>query len=237
MVNKVIILLCLCCVVLCTFVGYLSKRAIEDSKIGHGPAVSVSCSEVLEERPTETSHLIVTGFIPGKHFASLDFDNDGQWEQLCVPFFPKKQQEIKHSYRAVLICFDKVPNREALRELVASGEIDTNYWPMRQNLDVAIHSQLAQQYRNMDFANSPVFHYGFETSNPVLGEASLKISFFIGYVAIFAAFVALLVGLVMKAWPAKKADLAELTPNTNRAGLPGGSVLDRVTSMRERQTV
>lgn len=237
MIHKIIILLSLCCLVLCAIVGYLSKHAMQESQKRLGPAIPLSCVEVLEERPTETSRILVNEFVPGKHFAFLDTDNDGNWERLCVPFFPPKHQGITHSYRSVLICFKDTPNREAFKELIASGEIDTNYWPMRQNLNMAIHSQLAQQYKNMDFANSPVLHCGFEASNPVLGDTSLKLSTGVGSLAIFAAFIALLAGLFFKKKPDILEDLTKPEQNTNRAGLPVGSVLDRVTSMREQHPV
>ncbi len=229
--------------VLCAFVGFLSKRAIQDTEKSLKPALPVACDEILESRPTETARILVTDFVPGKHFAFLDYENDDQWEQLCVPMFPNKRLKITHSYQAVLICFKNVPDSEAFKELMASGEIDANYWPMRQNLDVAIHSQLAQQYKSLDFANSPVLHYGFEASNPVLGETSLKVSLGIGAAAIFAAIVAVLAGLFLKPRSESLEDLITPEQNTNRAGLPtdpqsvGCSVLDRVSSMRDRQPV
>jgi hypothetical protein len=229
--------------VLCAIVGFLTNRALQESEKRLGPATPIACDGILETHPTETSRILITDFIPGKHFAVLDYENDEQWEQLCVPMFPKKRLKITHSYRAVLVCFNNVPDRESFRELADAAEIDTNYWPMRQNLDAAIHSQLAQQYKNLDFANSPVLHCGFETSNPVLGATSLKLSIGVGATAIFTAFIALLAGLFFK--PRSESLDGLMTPeqNTNRAGLPndnqtiGCSVLDRVNSMRDQQTV
>lgn len=237
MVRKIIIMLCLCCVILCAFVGYLSKTAIEDSQVRQGPGVATSCGEILNQRPTSTARLLVTEFVPGKHFASLDFDNDGKWEQLCVPFFSPKFPAAKHSYRAVLICFRELPDREAFKAFVASGEIDADFWPLRQKLDVALHSQLAQQYKNMDFANSPVLYCGFESANPVLGETSLMISIGLGCLATLAAVLTLIVGLFMGMRRRVSKDPTELEPTTNRAGLPYESVLDRVHTMREKEPV
>lgn len=226
--------------VLCAIVGYLSNGAIKESEIRMGPAKSLSCSDILDKRPNETTHIVITDFIPGKHFATIDFDDDEKWEELCVPFFAKRQPEAKHAYRSVMICFKGIADRDAFKSLIASGEIDTNYWPMRQELDLALHSQLAQKYKNMDFANSPVFHCGFETSNPVLGETSLKLSAAVGGFAAMVAVLTFLVGLCIKLFNRKSKEPAfpELEETSNRAGLPGGgSVLDRVTSMRERQGI
>lgn len=235
MIRKVIILFSLCCVVLCAFVGYLSYDVTQESAKADAVAKPATCDEVLKTPLMQTTRVMLTGFAPGKHLASRDYDGDSQWESLCVPLFPRKHQKIGHGYCAVLVCFKNVPTREALDTLLESGELDVNFWPERQNLERAIHSQLAQKYKNMDLAKSPVLYYGFDVNNPVLGETSLLASAGIGSVALAIAFLAMISGLFLRKKPEVFDVNEEERPTTNRAGLPDGnapSIFDQVTSAR-----
>lgn len=182
----------------------------------------MTCASVLESPPSQTVVATLTDYVPLKHLAYRDDDGDGEWNRLCVPFFPKKLPKIVHNYRAVLVCFNGVGNREALDELIDSGELEVNFWPSRQKLDVAIHSQLAQQYTTMDLANSPVFYHGFKAANPLLGETSLYASAGCGSVALFVALLAMIFGLFTgKNSPDLDVESIDF-PKTNRAGLPSG---------------
>jgi hypothetical protein len=235
MIRKAIILLSLCCAVLCAFVGYLSYNVTQESKKAVGEGVPKTCEQVLKSPLSETSRIKLTDFAPGKHIAQVDNDLDNQWDRLCVPFFPRKHQKVGYGYCAVLVCFKDVKTREALDALIENGELDINFWPERQQLDRAIHSQLAQQYRNLDLAHSPVLYYGFDAANPVLGESSMYASAGAGCVAIFVAFLAMISGLFKRTKPNLVEADGEEQPTTNRAGLPkseGPSIFDQVTSTR-----
>ena len=239
MIRKAFILFSLCCAVLCAFVGYLSYQVMLESDKAVGVAVPSTCQAILKSPPATTSHVKLTKFATGKHVAYLDNNGDKQWESLCVPFFPPKPQKVGHAYCAVLVCFKNVPTRAALNALIETGELDVNYWPERQNLERAIHSQLAQKYTNMDITKSPIVYYGFDAGNPLLGEASLYASIGAGSIALFLAFLTLIFGLFLRKKPAAT-DLNSLDePTTNRAGLPEGntpSIFDQVTSARSALT-
>jgi hypothetical protein len=235
MIRKIIILFSLCCVVLCAFVGYLSFQVTQESEKAVGAPTSITCESIFASPLSETSHVTLTEFAPLKHLAMVDKNGDNQWDDVCVPFFPKKQHEIGNNYRAVLVCFKGVPTRNELDVLIDSGELDVNFWPERQKLDVAIHSQLAQKYTTMDLAKSPVFYYGFEATNPVLGEASLYASAGMGLAALLAAFLAMISSLFVRKDSADVENSPAEQVTTNRAGLPVGesvSILDQIGSTR-----
>lgn len=208
-----------------------------DSRNGQSSRGShpLTCEELLESPLLQTSRVRLTEFALGKHLASLDNDGDKQWDSLCVPLFPRKRQKIGHAYRAVLVCFKNIPTRDALDAIIEKGELDINFWPERQHLDRAIHSQLAQKYTNMDLAKSPVLFSGFEATNPVLGETTMYTSAGMGLVALFVAFLAMISGLFLRRKSSGHYIESEKLPTTNRAGLPlndGPSIFDRVSSAR-----
>ena len=232
MIRNAIILLSLCCAVLCAFVGYLSYQVTQESEKAVGAGVPKTCEEMLESPVSETSRITLTDFVPGKHIAFVDNGEDNQWDLLCVPFFPPKLQKIGYGYRAVVVCFKDVKTREALDALIENRELDINFWPERQQLDRAIHSQLAQKYTNLDLARSPVLYYGFDAENPVLGESSMYASAGVGCVALFVALLAMVSGLFKRTKPTLFDDIVEEQPTTNRAGLPVSErpgIFDQVT--------
>ena len=257
MIRKAITLLSLLCVVLCAFVGFVSYKAVQESEKSDPPAVdAITCDAFLNDVPSATSKVLLTEFAPGKQSAHWDNDSDGEWESLCVPIFPRKNIKITHGYNAVLVYFNDVKDRESLDEIIKSGELEANFWPLRQDLDVATHSLLAQQYENLDFSKSPVLHYGFKTSNPLLGQKSLMASAAVGTLSIVVGFLSMVVGFFMRK-PTRSISInedkdedEEKKPTTNRAGLPiGGAgmagsifdtddkaeplgILDKVTSLR-----
>ena len=234
MIRKIVISLSGCCLILCGFVGYLSYAETLNSEKSSGVAVSLTCADVLERRPEDMSRVRLTKFVPGKFTAFVDREQDGDWELVCVPFFPPTAGKVGHGYSAVLICFKNVHSQADFKRLIKAGELDTNYWERRQELDQALHSQLSRDYKNLDIANSTVLHSGFELQNPVLGETTLKGSIVAGGLAILAAMIALMSGLFVRKTP-KETDDWNDPASFNRAGLPpsaGTSVLDSVSSSR-----
>lgn len=242
MIRKFTILLSLCCVVLCTFVGYLSDQAIKSSEKRTAPPVDVACQELIDERPIETSSYLVKDFAPGKFWAEIEATDTGEWSEVCMPLFPRRRSGIKHSYRGVVVCFKGVKNESELVELLQQGELELNFWPTRQDLPSVHYSRLAQRYKSMDFENSVVLHWGFEKEGPLLGKSSLMLSYAVGAIALCVAVFTLLIGFLMKLKPKPSAfsfeEDDEDQPTTNRAGLDmGTSILDQVQSMRERETL
>ena len=221
MFRRAAILLSLCFAILCAFVGYLSYQATQEAEKIETVQEMTSCDKVIESPPVEFSPVVLGNYRIGKRIVHLDLDDDGQWDQICVPFFPEKQ-EIKYGYRAVLVCFEDVADEAAFREIATQGEFETTYWPTRQKVDPYFHAQLAEQYRHLDFANSPILHYGFASANPLLGEASLKGSIIAGGLAVLAAFLVLLSGLFKLRRPKKRDDNegVDHRKTSNRAGLP-----------------
>ena len=236
----------------------MSYKAVQESEKSDPPAVDpIACDAFLADVPGATSKILLTEFAPGRETAHWDNNSDGEWESLCVPVFPRKKLDISHGYNAVLVYFNDVPDRESLDEIIKSGELEANFWPLRQELDVATHSMLAQKYENLDFSNSPVLHYGFNTSNPLLGKTSLMASAAIGTLSIVVGFLSMVIGFFMRK-PTRSISLGEEAdeetdeekPTTNRAGLPVGGdglagsifdaegdaeplgILDQVSSLR-----
>lgn len=234
MIRKAIILLCFCCVVLCAFIGNLSYQAIQDTQKAVGEAVSMTCEEALQTEFWETSRVKLSDFSNGKYFATVDWNGDDSWESLCVPIFPHRP-DFGYGWRAVLIRFKGVQTREEFEKLVESGSLDVTYWPGRQKLDRVVHSQLAQSYKNLDFANSPVLCYGFEPGNPLLGETSLKLSAGVGVLSVLMAFLAVIVQPIKFKRRVKPEQETRPTQKGKRAGPPAEetpSIFDKVTSRR-----
>ena len=179
MIRKFIILLCFFCAVLCAIVGYLSMQVDEQSDKREGPATSFNCKDFLANEPDETARINLTDFKRGKHYSHADHDGDDLWDELYVPLFPNKKK-IKFGYKAVIVSFKGVQNKEQLDEVLGNRELDATYWPERQDLPARTYSELAQKYKNMDFANCVNLHHGFPATNPLLGEMSLMISKYIG---------------------------------------------------------
>jgi len=232
----------------------MSYQAVAEANKSEVPPVSTSCDEILNEVPGKISRIMLSGFAPGKELACWDNDADEEWDSLCVPLFPRKNLKISNGYSAVLVYFNGVKDRDSLNEILKSDELETDFWPLRQELDVATHSMLAQKYANLDFSRSPVLHYGYSAGNPVLGKTSLTISAALGSLSLMGAFLSFVVGFFMKK-PKRKIsfddegyDDDDDKPVTNRAGLPIGgssqgssssttSIFDQVTSLRDQEEV
>lgn len=216
MVRKALALLSLCCIVMSAFIGVLSYSEMQNSERRDEAAQSITCESVIDDPPLATQTYELTDFVPGKFLADFDLDQDGDWDALSVPLFPRKRIDVSRHYRAVIVCFKGVKNREELEDLMDSESLTVTFWPERQTLDDAIHSTLAQRYKRMDFEGSPVMLYGFEKANPVLGESTLKLSKYAGGGAA-VIFVLSLLSMLIRTKP-KDDELQD--PRQNRAGLP-----------------
>jgi len=179
-----------------------------------------TCSALLEEQPVKTVGITLSEFVAGPYKAVFDYDSDGEWEDVCLVMFPSEKRTVTYGYNAVLVKFNEVTSQEQLDEVIASGELETNYWPRRQELEPAIHSSLAQSYKNLDFSNSIILHCGYKAENPLLGEASLELSKIAGAIALGIAFLTLLTFLFKKRGPKDLSEVDFDAPVTNRAGLP-----------------
>ena len=222
MARKITILLCLCCVVLCAFVGYLSMQVDKQAGKREGPATKFTCEDFLENTPGQTARILLTEFALGKQFVHTDLEGDGKWDDLWVPVFPNKNKRIKFAYESVIVHFKGVTDKAQLKELLANRELDADFWPQRQELSPYAHSELAQKYTNMDFSNCVSLHYGFASSNPVLGETSLLISKCVGAGALAIAFLTLL-SFLFVGKPKDDFSISDMVENAstaNRAGLP-----------------
>lgn len=189
-----------------------------------GDAKPYTCQALLDETPEKTVRIKLSDFGSGKYIAAFDHDLDEQWDDVCVPLFPPKKKKIRFGYSAVLVHFQGVTNQEQLDALIDSGELETKYWPRRQELDNATHSKLAQSYKNLDFSNSVVLHHGYQAENPLLGKTSLQLSKLAGAISLGLAVLTLLTFLFKRSSPRSLNDL-DLDmdgPVTNRAGLPIG---------------
>lgn len=222
MFRKLLLLLCVCCVVLCAIVGYLSKQVDQETSKREADPVEFSCADFIEDTPKKTARILVTDFGVGKHLAKIDRNGDDLPDEICVPLFPKKIDLAKYGYKTILVCMNGVESKDQVKELTRSGSLDTDFWPKRQKVDEVFHSQLAQNYRNLDFSKSVVLHYGYSSANPILGEASLKLSMMVGAGAVVIGVLCLLSFLVIrpKKVNAFESILESNNETSNRAGLP-----------------
>lgn len=223
MIRKFIILICICFTACCAVVAHLSMQVEKEAEQLVDDGQPFTCKALLAEKPKATARIKLSEFGSGKYKADFDYDDDGQWDDVCLALFPAKKQKITYGYQAVLVKCKGVANQEQLDELIATGQLDTTYWPRRQELDNATHSSLAQSYKNLDFSQSVVLHYGYASENPVLGDASLKLSKIAGAISLAIAFLTLLSFLFKKRGPKDLSELELDLPVINRAGLPNSS--------------
>ena len=254
MLGRLLFPLSLCCVVLCAFVGYLSKQAIEEAERISTEVVELDCGSLIEKRPKKSTGLLLSEYAFVDRVAALDRDGDEKWDEVVVPLFSKEVFKAKAKYTAVIACFHDVPDWEALKQRLATGELKVNYSVSDQDLDLNLHALLAKKFKNMDFKNSPVVTVGYGASNPVLGEKSLKLSYRFGVVAVVVGVLSLisivLAGLFnsfkmpertpsrkrpTKKKKVKKKKAKKRVGPTNYDVEPTGGVLDRVRTMRDQQ--
>lgn len=249
MICRSLIVLSLCCAILCAFIGFLSYRAMEESDQVSTNSTDLTCREILEASPKETTQVVVSNFIVGKRKTTIDYDGDGKWDLIGVPLFPAEKQNTKYGYKALIVCCKSVPTEaefEALWKDSAEG-LTLDYWPERQELDPYLHSGLAQNYLNLDFSKSRIAFYGYERTNPIFGATSLRLSILVGGGSVAVAVLTFLIALLAKLlgrFFKPSPQTTRPSPTANRAGLPShggnetvatGGVLDRVRSLRDRQ--
>ena len=255
MLGRLLIPLCLCCVVLCAFVGYLSKRAIKETKQISTEIVELDCGSLIEKRPRKATGVLLKDYCFVDRVAAIDSDGDEKWDLVAVPLFSKEIFKSKAKYTSVIACFRDVPDWETLKQRLATQELKVNYRVSDQELDSNLHAMLAKKFRNMDFRNSPVVTVGYGESNPVLGEKSLKLSYRFGAIAIVVGVLSMvfsvLSGLLStfklperspsRKRPAKKKKVKKKKSKSRVAAPanydvePTGGVLDRVRTMRDQQ--
>lgn len=248
MIRRSLIVLSLCTAVLCAFVGYLSHRAIEQSKKVASSSIDLACVQLMDKPPIEATEVVLSEFKIGKHFAKIDLDGDSNWDLVGVAVFPKEKQKQSYAYRAVILFCKGIPDETAYEEVFGDAELDklvVDYWPSRQDLDKGVYAQLATNYRSLDFSKAPIAFYGYERTNPVFSETTKKASILVGGAAVAVAVITVvlsaLFGAVGRLFRRKEKTVPP--PVANRAGLPPGNqnsestggVLDRVRSMRDRQ--
>ena len=202
------------------FVAYLSQQAMEKAQRPSAP-LSLTVHQVLDSEPGELDHVELNHYQPGKYFASRDYDEDQNWELVCVPFFPKEWDSLDNNYASCIVCFEGIANRKQLAKLIDQENFETNYWADRQILPVDIHFRLAKKYRSMDFEKCRILHYGFEPPQPFLGKNSLYASFSAGVLFVIFGLLNILFGLFSnRVKNANKLDNQKTTQTVNRAGLP-----------------
>ena len=206
-------------------------------------SVQLTCGEMLESPPSISTGVTLDDFVLGRHIAHRDLDGNGEWDVVAIPLFPKQRQKYKYGYRAVIVCCRGMSGQQQVDQQFINQAVDTHYWPGRQELDSDLYSDLAADYRSLDFAASPIVFIGYDEANPVLGETSYQLSLSVGAISVIVAVLAFLLAVVSKLFKKLFKKKPQIQPVLNRAGLPPsveqpqytGGILDQVTSMREQR--
>ena len=190
MLARLLLLLCLCCVVLCAFVGFLSKRAIDEATEFSEHPLEQDCSSFIDSPPKKSSGILLNNFVFFNSIATIeddiatvDNDGDGKWDEVAIPLFSEDSFKSKVSYTSVIACFRDVPDLKTLHERLSAKELKVSYRVKEQKLARPLHTQLAITFKSMDFRNSPVVTVGYGQDNPILGVTSLTLSYTIGAAA------------------------------------------------------
>ena len=171
MSRIITILLCLCFAVMCAFIGFLGFVEREQASV-EPEYQEITCAAALEsETPFESdgADIKLTDFKNGKSFVPHDFDEDGVWEQVLIPFFPDDKDDLGPTYNAVVVCFGNVKNKEELQQVVAQSEIPAKYWTSLQEFSDYDYSALAQKYPSMNFKKCVQLHSGFPNQTELGG--------------------------------------------------------------------
>lgn len=218
--RKFAILLSLCLGIVCAFVHWFGTKSFDELNSEGDQAISVSCEQLLEKWPRDNFHLLLTDYQRGKRFVSCDHDQDDNWELVYVPLFPSHLTTLGNNFSSVIVYFDDVKNEAELNARLAEGELDSQLWYTQQELPEAIHSDMAQEYRLMDFSRCVVLQGGFRPPNKAIATYAVLGSY-LGMIAcgiiVVWNFIAM---LLPKRSPHDFFNDEDEGPVTNRAGLP-----------------
>ena len=220
--RKLAILLAVCLGILCAFVYKFTTLSLDSQDNVAAQTTVVSCQQLIKEWPSDNYHLRLTDYQRGKHVASFDNDQDGNWDKVYVPLFPAHLTEVGNNYNAVIVYFDDVKNEQELNERLETGELDSQLWYTEQKLPSPIHSDLAQKYRLMDFAGCVVLQAGFEPPDSQTVK-SVVLGSRIGMIACAIVAIWNLLAMVPSMRPhydSVQEEEEEDLPLSNRAGLP-----------------
>ena len=179
-------------------------------------------TDLLNEPPVQQKKLLVKNFTWGKHHSKMDFNEDGNWDELFVCIFPTKVKQNITRYKAILVNFHDVKNQEELDEFLKQTELEVLFSPGEKVSEYA-YANLAKKYKSLDFQNSVVVQANapdVTNDNAELfllgGKGGLALSGIL--------FVLFLIYRVIKAILPKKKDGFDFEdapqPTRNKAGLP-----------------
>ena len=218
--RKFAILLGLGLGILCAFVHWFATGSLDGLNNEGSQATTVSCQQLLKEWPRDNYHLLLTDYQRGARIAFVDRDQDDNWELVYVPLFPANLTEMNNNYYSVIVHFDDVKNQAELEERLAADGLDCQLWYTQQTLPPAIHSDLAHDYRLMDFSRCVVVQGGFRPPNKKIAEIAV-VGSYLGMIACGIVMIWNLVAMLLpKHRPHNLFDEDDDAPVTNRAGLP-----------------
>lgn len=218
--RKFAILLSLGLGILCAFVHRFATGSLDESNSQVTQATTVSCRQLLKEWPRDNFHLRITDYQRGARTVPYDRDQDGNWDLAYIPLFPADLTILGNNYHSVIIYFDDVKNETELNERLAAKELDCQLWYTQQKLPADIYSDLASEYRLMDFSQCVVVQGGFRPPNLKVAKIAVLVSY-LGMIACGIVMVWNLVAmLIPKRRPHNFFSEDDDAPVTNRAGLP-----------------
>lgn len=218
--RKFAILLSICLGVVCAFINWFGTKSLDGLDKEENQPTVVSCEQLLEKWPRDNFHLQLTDYQRGKRIVSQDYDQDDNWEMVYVPLFPSRLSSLGNNFSSVIIYFDDVKNETELNERLASEKLDAQLWYTQQKLPTAIYSDMAQEYRLMDFSQCVILQGGFRPPNKDIASFAVLGS----YLGILASGIIIvwngIAMLIPKRRPYDFFNDDEDAPITNRAGLP-----------------
>lgn len=218
--RLVVILLCVCAAVLCSFAGYTGYRAAESDPADQPAPRLISCAELLTDVPANLSELRVTRFKSGKKYVSYDDDDDGTWDRVFVLLFPDNLKRLTHNYRAVIVSMQGIADERELLATLAEPALDAQYWSRSQRVDADTRNRIAAKYNSLDFKRSVLLRFGYE---PIVGSGS---------VMLWSSLLGIVLSVAVGGWQALQLMLTGIrressateeepeAPITNRAELP-----------------
>ena len=160
------ILLYLSATIACA-VGVYAGYNIQQTKLdetGQPTENKISCTELLEQVPSNLERFELTEYYPGLDVVEFDNEQDGNWELAFVPMSDRPLSTITKNYHGVIVCFTDVKNQKELSVRLRDG-FESEFWQYSQKLNSITYNRMAEVYPSMDFQRCVIVYSGVAPSS------------------------------------------------------------------------